>query len=71
MRGGQLGEGALGVALVLGGLPDADAGLEVDGHRHHDALGEGGAVARGDREAVLGVEAVIEGPTEGHWRSRS
>src|ERR1700677_1129109 len=60
----QLRERALGVALVVLGAPDPDAGLQVDRHRDHHALGQRRAVAGRHREPVLRVEGVVEGAAE-------
>ncbi len=62
----ELSQRALGVALVLLGPPHPHARLQIDGHRQHDPLGQRGAVASRNREAVLGVEGVVEGPAESH-----
>jgi hypothetical protein len=43
---------------------DPDAGVEALGQ--NDAVGEGSPEARGNREPVLGIEAVLVKTSEGH-----
>jgi hypothetical protein len=64
-QGGQLGERALRVALVLLRPPHPHAGLQVHRHRQDHALGHGRPVAGGHREAVLRVERMVEGAAKG------
>src|ERR1700686_3438858 len=64
----QLSQRALAVALVVLGPPDAHARLEVHRHRQNHPFGQCRAVASRNREAVLGVKRVVEGPAESHCR---
>src|SRR6202040_622921 len=65
---GQLVQRAFCVAVVVLGLPHSNAWLEVHGHGHHHALGQGRTVAGRDREPVLCVERVVKSATKGQCR---
>jgi hypothetical protein len=53
----EVGEDALLEASVLAGGENVDAGVEA--RREHHPIGKGRPEARGDRQAVLGVEVVL------------
>jgi hypothetical protein len=57
-------EEAVGELLELLGRVHPDAGVEALGE--NDAVSERGAEARGNREAILGVEAVLVETPECH-----
>src|SRR5439155_26265355 len=61
---GQLLERPSRVALVLLRTPDPNAGLQVERHCQHHAIGERRTVTGGHRETVLRVERMVEGATE-------
>src|SRR5205807_7920357 len=63
-EGWQLGERAASVAVVLPWAPDADARLQIHGHRQHHAVGERRSVSGWHRQAVLRVERMVEGATK-------
>src|ERR1700683_3327106 len=67
----QLGQRALGVALVVLRAPNTYIWLEIDGHREHHALRQGCAIASRGGGPGLRVERVVEGAAEGHWGLQS
>ena len=58
------GEEAVGELLELAGRIHPDAGVKALGE--NDAVSEGGAEPRRNREAILGVEAVLVETAKSH-----